>query len=174
MNQIAAAAADPDTVSFDALTGLVDRAGWQGCLRAEEARCATFGRPSGVVIVDLDELRRVSDSLGRAAGEDLLRRTAGVLIEGSAAWHTVGRTGLDEFAILAADADHDALAAQVRRLRTLLRCARVRASLGWAVRDPACGLPAAWQAADRQMFSAKRARRAMIVQARGLRCSQPG
>lgn len=124
-------------------------------------------------MVDVDELRRVIESMGEAAGDDLLLRTAAVLRRGSSAWHTEGRTGHDEFAILTAEADRDSVGARVRRLRTLLRCARVRASRGWSVREPDGGLPAAWLSADQQVYSAKRARRARIVQARGLR-SQSG
>ncbi|PZS32702.1 MAG: hypothetical protein DLM59_07685 [Pseudonocardiales bacterium] len=164
--QVSAGERDP---GIDDLSGLANRAGWQQRLSAEDGRCARYGRSSGVIVVDVDELRRVTDSLGPAAGDDLLLRTAGVLRRGSRAWHTVGRTGRDEFAILAVEADHDDLAGQVRRLRMLLRSARVRASLGWAVREPGGGLSAAWLAAEQQMFSAKRARRARRVQARGVR-----
>jgi diguanylate cyclase (GGDEF)-like protein len=156
-------------VPLDWLTGLLDRSGWQERLTGEDADCARSGRSSGIVVVEVDELRRVTDTLGWAAGHALLTRTADVLIRGSGARHTVARIGHDEFAVLAVESERDRLAAQVRRLRAMLRVARVPASLGWAVREPEGGLPGAWLAADRQMALAKRARWARIVQARGLR-----
>ncbi len=153
----------------DALTGVANRRRWQQVLAAEDQRCARYGSSSGVIVVDVDDLKRVNDSLGHQAGDHLLMRTAQVLRQGSRAGDTVARSGGDEFVVLAVETDREALAAYVRRVRSLLRAARVRASVGWAVRDPAGGLPLAWLAADEHMYRAKRARRARTVQARGVR-----
>ena len=166
-------AAAEEQALLDPLTGLVNRRGWQQLLAGEEQRCARYGTSSGIVVIDLDDFKRVNDTLGHDAGDQLLIRTADVLTRGSRAGDTVARLGGDEFTVLAVETDRAALAAQVRRLRGLLRGARVRASLGWAVRDPGGGLTAAWLAADEQMYRAKRARRARIVAQRGLQPAVP-
>lgn len=153
----------------DPLTGTLNDAGWQQLLAAEEERCLRYAGSSGVIVVDVDDLRRVNDGLGRGAADELICRTAKVLSHGSRASDTIARSGGDEFAILAVEADREALAAHVRRLRVLLRGARVRASVGWGVRPAAGGLPAAWLAAREQMYRAKLARRASLVQSRGVR-----
>lgn len=154
---------------IDPLTGALNDAGWQQLLAAEEERCLRHAGSSGVIVVDVDDLRRVNDGLGRGAADELICRTAKVLTQGSRASDTVARSGGDEFAILAVEADREALAAHVRRLRVLLHGARVRASVGWGVRSAAGGLPAAWLAAREQMYRAKQARRASLVQSRGVR-----
>ncbi|MDQ6874174.1 MAG: GGDEF domain-containing protein [Actinomycetota bacterium] len=153
----------------DPLTGALNDAGWQQLLTAEEERCRRYAGSSGVIVVDIDDLRRVNAGLGQSAGEDMICRTARVLSQGSRASDTVARCGRDEFAILAVEADREALAAHVRRLRVLLHGARVRASVGWGVRPAAGGLPAAWLAAREQMYRAKQARRASLLQSRGVR-----
>jgi diguanylate cyclase (GGDEF)-like protein/PAS domain S-box-containing protein len=84
----------------DGVTGLANRALFVD--RLEHALYA--GNPQderlAVVFIDLDHFRKVNDSLGHAAGDELLRVCARRLTERLAAGDTAARLGGDEFAIL--------------------------------------------------------------------------
>ncbi len=97
----------------DPLTGLANRTLFLDRL-AQAFRRGQRG-PSGVALLflDLDDFKRVNDSLGHAAGDHLLvhssARIAGELRQGD----TLARLGGDEFAILVEDADELATASAV-------------------------------------------------------------
>lgn len=142
----------------DVLTGASSRRHWEDVLRAEEHRCARYGHPACVVVVDLDGLKRVNDAQGHRAGDRLLGDAARALAQGSRATDVVARVGGDEFAILAVDTDLLTGRILVERLATALAEAGVQASLGLSERGPEQGLSEAWSEADRRMYASKRRR----------------
>src|SRR5215213_36604 len=89
----------------DPLTGVGNRRAWDRLLNAEEARCRRYGSVASLVAVDLDELKRVNDRDGHAAGDRLLRRTAQVIDSTRRAADVVARLGGDEFGVLAVECD---------------------------------------------------------------------
>ena len=90
----------------DALTGLANRALFRDRLGHAMARARGAGG-YGVLFIDLDDFKTVNDSLGHAAGDELLRemttRLRICLREGD----TAARLGGDEFAILLEDVVDD-------------------------------------------------------------------
>jgi diguanylate cyclase (GGDEF)-like protein len=52
------------------------------------------------MLLDLNEFKRVNDTLGHAAGDQVLQAVAARLVEAAGAGNTVARIGGDEFAIL--------------------------------------------------------------------------
>lgn len=54
---------------IDPLTGLYNRRAWDHMLSVEEARCRRYGHGACICVVDLDELKRVNDFQGHAAGD---------------------------------------------------------------------------------------------------------
>lgn len=82
----------------DALSGLLNRATLEYCVREQlrnmgpEDTCALF-------IVDLDDFKRVNDTLGHQAGDQAIAQAAKVLSHIFCARDIVGRLGGDEFAI---------------------------------------------------------------------------
>jgi diguanylate cyclase (GGDEF)-like protein len=61
----------------DPLTGLRNRRNFEGDIDAHIAAAA--GRSVSLLICDLDNFKRINDSLGHAAGDEVLRRFASVL-----------------------------------------------------------------------------------------------
>lgn len=140
----------------DAMTGLVNRRGWQLLLDREEQRCRRYGSAASVLVLDLDGLKAVNDSLGHPAGDVLLQRTAQVLRDATRGVDVVARLGGDEFAVLAVGTGQEMAAVERARLPSLLADARIEASLGFAARESDGGLAAAWIRADADMYRVKR------------------
>jgi len=104
-------------VQHDALTGLPNRLLVQDRFVQAEARARREGRPLALVVIDLDDFRRVNDSLGHAVGDAVLQRMAERLRLVVADTDTLGRLGGDEFVVLATEAgDPDALGVLAQRL----------------------------------------------------------
>jgi GGDEF domain-containing protein len=63
----------------DPLTRLHGRAEFLASLKREFQRAVENSAPLALVLLDVDHLRRVNDTLGRRAGDDVLRKLAGIL-----------------------------------------------------------------------------------------------
>lgn len=83
---------------LDPLTGLLNRAGLEMVLAAQERP----GQPQSRVlaVLDLDGFKQVNDTLGHAGGDDVLREVGSVLRSGVRPNDSVVRTGGDEFLIV--------------------------------------------------------------------------
>lgn len=143
----------------DALTGLLNRRGWDRFLEAEEARFRRFGDPAALVVLDLDRLKVVNDAEGHAAGDRYLQRTARALARTVRDGDVLARLGGDEFGVVAVGADATRADELVTRLSDALADAGVSGSFGHAPYTVVAGFPGAWAAADEAMYATKRARR---------------
>jgi diguanylate cyclase (GGDEF)-like protein/PAS domain S-box-containing protein len=148
----------------DGLTGLPNRALFDDRLAQALARDRRGESQVAVVLVDLDDFKAVNDSLGHAAGDDLLvecaRRFDGIV----RASDTAARLGGDEFAVLVEDHDAAGAAGEVaRRLREALdrpfaidgRALHVAASVGVAVAEAGVAPLDVVRNADIAMYQAK-------------------
>ena len=143
---------------IDALTDTYNRRGWDRLLAAEEERCRRYGHPAAILIVDLDELKLVNDAHGHAAGDSLIVRASSALRKAARSLDIVGRLGGDEFGILSAECDRAGAEALLKRVRTALSEASVKASVGIAMRGASGGLRHALENADQLMYKEKRSR----------------
>jgi diguanylate cyclase (GGDEF)-like protein len=84
----------------DQLTGLPNRLHFRECAEHAIARYRAGGGPIGIASLDLDGFKQVNDTLGHAAGDDLLARIALRLHDFARDGVTIGRLGGDEFGVL--------------------------------------------------------------------------
>ncbi len=91
----------------DALTGLPNRAMFEDHLDLAVARARRHGRSVAVLFMDLDGFKDVNDSMGHAAGDELLCTVSSRLTEATRDTDLVARLGGDEFLVLLADLPDD-------------------------------------------------------------------
>jgi len=84
----------------DALTGLANRAFWDGQIQLSLAQAQRLEKYAAICYVDLDGFKPINDRLGHAAGDEVLRTVAQRLQDGVRGHDTVGRVGGDEFVLL--------------------------------------------------------------------------
>jgi diguanylate cyclase (GGDEF)-like protein/PAS domain S-box-containing protein len=130
----------------DQITGLANRALFQDRVSHALERQTRDGNPVAVLFMDLDDFKTINDSLGHAAGDQLLVALAGRLVGRLRTADTAARLGGDEFGVLLEDGGEEGLtAADVagRILETLeepfdLDGTEVyaRASIGISVAEP--------------------------------------
>ena len=102
---------------YDPLTGLANRALFHREINDVLTHCTQTGSRAALLLLDLDHFKEVNDSLGHAAGDELLCKVAHLISRALGNNHFLSRLGGDEFAIiLRGDVDLsaiEALAAEV-------------------------------------------------------------
>jgi diguanylate cyclase (GGDEF)-like protein/PAS domain S-box-containing protein len=107
----------------DPLTGLANRVLLRDHLERALARQVRSGGTVAMLFVDLDDFKRINDSYGHAAGDQILAQVAGRLVGAVRADDVVGRQSGDEFAVLLGQIhnDDEAIASAERILGELRR-----------------------------------------------------
>jgi diguanylate cyclase (GGDEF)-like protein len=89
----------------DPLTGLSNRAHFEAELSRELAEGRSLGDSGAVLWLDLDQFRDINDSLGHAAGDQLLVGVASALKARTRSYWTLARLGGDQFGLILPHAD---------------------------------------------------------------------
>jgi diguanylate cyclase (GGDEF)-like protein/PAS domain S-box-containing protein len=89
----------------DELTRLANRALFLNRVAHAVARAPRGRHPAAVLFLDLDDFKKVNDSLGHAVGDELLVAAAARLTTCVRPGDTIARLGGDEFAVLLEDVD---------------------------------------------------------------------
>lgn len=100
----------------DPLTGLFNRRALGPLLAHNVATACRYGSPLSLLMIDLDDFKKVNDDFGHSAGDVGLRRTAEVLNTMVRASDFVARFGGDEFVVVAASTDEAAARQLMERI----------------------------------------------------------
>lgn len=103
----------------DALTGLFNRRSLDAYLPDAIARCRSAGVPLAVLMVDVDHFKPLNDTLGHAAGDQMLRAVAQLIRSTIRENDVAFRNGGDEFVAVLEECDAQAARAIAARLDSL-------------------------------------------------------
>jgi diguanylate cyclase (GGDEF)-like protein len=101
----------------DELTGLANVRAFMSVLDREIERRRRFEHPVGLVMVDLDDFKRVNDTYGHQQGDKVLAHVAWVLRDASRDLDTVARYGGEELAVVLPQTDASGAAQLAERMR---------------------------------------------------------
>lgn len=158
-----------DLSLVDDLTGLYNRRGFMA-LAEQQFKIANRTRKDlSLLFADLDDLKKINDSLGHDEGDRALAGAAAALRDAFRDSDILARIGGDEFAVLAIDASDWKPAALARRVRDKVAALNTRKdrgytlslSLGIACYDPdkPCSVQELLVLADRRMYEDKTSRK---------------
>ncbi len=149
--------------THDAMTGLYNRAFFDSELdRLSRSRIA----PISIVVADIDGLKHCNDTVGHAAGDQLIKTTARVLLDSFRAEDIIARIGGDEFAVILPGVDAVKASQALDRVRSVEKnglplegdCP-FKISLGQATSETADGVHEAFKLADKHMYMDKTSHR---------------
>jgi diguanylate cyclase (GGDEF)-like protein len=100
----------------DTLTGLGNHRAFQEEVERQWAIATRSGRAIALVMLDLDEFKRINDSSGHAAGDEVLRQAATTMATFLRRSDRTFRIGGDEFAIILPETNAEQAQSIVRRL----------------------------------------------------------
>lgn len=156
--------------THDALTGLANRMLFFERLRSRIYPGRRQIEPLGILIIDLDGLKKINDSFGHRAGDAAIRETALRISRIPRRADIVARLGGDEFGVILGEiSNSNDLIAIVQRVATETdqpfrfegRTLHLTASIGHArYPDDGTDIDALLEAADRSMYQMKRSRAA--------------
>jgi len=150
--------------SQDALTGLDNRRRFERDLATAMARSRRDRSTGALMILDIDDFKRVNDSQGHPAGDRLIQGVASVLRRRTRQSDTLARLGGDEFAVILprcsreeAQLAAEAIAREVREYQAGDESESVTVSVGVAMfgDDPRTSAATVFSEADTAMYTAK-------------------
>lgn len=109
-----------DLALRDSLTGLHNTRSFYSHFNHEIARHSRSGLPLTVAYLDLDHFKAVNDTLGHAAGDDLLRAVGASLTSVLRQVDVVARLGGDEFGVLMPETGQEAASVVLPRVHAAL------------------------------------------------------
>lgn len=110
---------------LDPLTGAFNRHYLDERLRAEHSYAIRHGAPLSVLFVDADHFKRVNDTFGHAAGDEVLRSVARALRETVRSEDLVARFGGEEFVVVLRGISEVGVLAAAERVRAVVEALAV-------------------------------------------------
>ncbi len=159
----------------DELTGLHNRRSFEQSVERQVAMARRYEPEGALLMIDVDNLKKVNDSQGHAAGDSLLITAADAMRDRLRGHDVIGRVGGDEFAVLLPKADHAGAIATAQSLLERIGeesirisdqgVTQVTASIGVAMLEDVVPLSEAnaFAAADKAMYEAKNSGRNQCV-----------
>jgi len=118
------------TARTDSLTGLPNRRCFEDSLAAEIARAGRTGAGLSLAIVDLDHFKRINDTFGHLAGDDVLRAAASTARATVRGHDMLARIGGEEFAIMMPETNSAEAECASNRVRAAIARVPIRVQSG--------------------------------------------
>ena len=162
--------------AYDGLTGALNREVALKRLVEELERGKRMGRPTGVIMADLDHFKKINDTYGHMAGDQVLRETVRRIKETMREYDVIGRYGGEEFVLILPDVDLENAKSLAERIRLSLQNAPIdttegvinaSVSVGLKVRPPDGeeDANACLRAADKALYISKSSGRNRVTAA---------
>ncbi|MTW11074.1 diguanylate cyclase [Pseudoduganella eburnea] len=161
-----------ELVREDQLTGSLNRRGLDDVFERETARADRRGTPLCIAVLDLDDFKKLNDTLGHIAGDNALKHLVKVVKETLRSMDVIARFGGEEFLILLPETTLEAAEATMTRLqRELTRHffmhehekVLITFSAGVALRRPHEPQADLVKRADEAMYKAKKSGKNRVV-----------
>ncbi|MBI5549428.1 MAG: GGDEF domain-containing protein [Deltaproteobacteria bacterium] len=110
-----------DLVYRDPLTNLRNRRYFEERMAEELAHAQRHQGVGTLLLLDLDDFKRINDERGHVAGDEVLRHVARLIEENIRVDDAVCRIGGDEFAVILSETDEEAASQFISRLREHVR-----------------------------------------------------
>jgi diguanylate cyclase (GGDEF)-like protein len=145
----------------DPLTGVGNRLSLAQEMERQESEWIRYGRPYGLLLVDLDHFKRVNDRWGHAAGDQVLRGVATTIASSLRGPDRAFRYGGEEFIVTLSETDRQGLLAVAERIRAAVAATPVKFKdhsfrLTVSIGGAAGGTEDPITLADRALYQAKR------------------
>ncbi len=156
-------------VLIDTLTPLYNRRHFMDILERWMWRAHRYGEDSGLLFIDVDQLKHVNDELGHNAGDYMLVAIAEILKAGVRRSDIVARIGGDEFGILLEKVDKASLPQKAQKIAKIIAARTLEyegtkilpsVSVGYAMIEPNVSSAEILMRADKVMYAEKLAQRA--------------
>lgn len=153
-----------ESAMTDGLTGLGNRRALDAALNRNIDQARRYDKPLSVLLCDLDHFKAINDTLGHAAGDEILMLVSERLQQHIRASDLAFRYGGEEFAVLLPHTDSDCALKAAARLRQALnnspmvyedRHLRVTGSVGVATLGSGDTAESLIETADRALYEAK-------------------
>lgn len=113
--------------TYDALTGIWNRASILSLATTEVLRSARCQSPLSLLLCDVDHFKRINDTYGHLVGDFVLQEVASRLRSAIRAYDAAGRYGGEEFLLLLKDCEPSALESRAETIRSAISSAPIQA-----------------------------------------------
>ncbi|WZL72926.1 diguanylate cyclase [Clostridiaceae bacterium 35-E11] len=103
--------------SKDFLTGLNNTRSFDVIFNDLINRVSTFDEKLSLLMIDIDHFKRVNDTYGHPAGDEVLRQLGELMVKNSRSFDYVSRMGGEEFSVLLPDCSHERALEVAERIR---------------------------------------------------------
>lgn len=146
----------------DALTGLYNRMKLDEALNIKLNEFERYSTPFIVILMDIDDFKKVNDTYGHDVGDDVIIQIADILTHNIRITDMVGRWGGEEFVIICSNTSIEGAARLAEKIRSIIENhdmglpGRKTVSMGITECRPEDTIASIFKRADKNLYTAKK------------------